>query len=171
MTSFKPLIMAALFSIVASTIAFAVDSKKTTVIYEDSAAEIAKPPAAFNADGDLWVTLNDLTRATKFVLKPKGVCRDELCYPIPKNRKTAFLRRESKTTWFNLSEFARLLRQPVAHDAETSVWYFGPRQDVQNAFVASLTAPDFTLPDRQGKPHSLRDFRGKKVLLLTWASW
>jgi hypothetical protein len=68
-----------------------------------------------------------------------------------------------------LSEFARLLRQPVAREAE--VWYFGPRAEEQNSFTKSLVAPDFKLPDMNGKLHSLRDFRGKKVLLLTWASW
>jgi len=32
--------------------------------------------------------------------------------------------------------------------------------------------PDFTLPDiRTGKPVSLSDFRGKKVLLIHFASW
>ena len=32
--------------------------------------------------------------------------------------------------------------------------------------------PDFTLPDIQtGKPVSLSDYRGKKVLLIQFASW
>jgi hypothetical protein len=32
--------------------------------------------------------------------------------------------------------------------------------------------PDFTLPDiHSGKPVSLSDFRGKKVLLIHFASW
>lgn len=32
--------------------------------------------------------------------------------------------------------------------------------------------PDFTLPDiADGKPVSLSDFRGKKVLLVQFASW
>jgi peroxiredoxin len=35
----------------------------------------------------------------------------------------------------------------------------------------TLEAPDFTLPDIDGKQHSLSDYRGKKVLLLSWASW
>ena len=37
--------------------------------------------------------------------------------------------------------------------------------------LESLEAPDFTLPDIEGKLHSLSDFRGKKVFLATWASW
>jgi peroxiredoxin len=37
--------------------------------------------------------------------------------------------------------------------------------------LASLEALDFTLPDIEGVLHSLSDFRGKKVLLATWASW
>jgi hypothetical protein len=117
----------------------------------------------------LWVTLADLKRATGFVNKPQGVCRDELCYPSPRGRRAAFLSKQGSITWFNLSEFARLLRQPVTREAP--VWYFGPRPDEQNAFIGSLIAPDFKLHDASGKPHSLSDFRGKKVLLLTWASW
>lgn len=148
--------------------AFAAETTRRTVIYDNRATEVAPPPARLFAD-DLWVTLADLKRATGFVNKPQGVCRDELCFPIPRGRRAAFLSRQGSITWFNLSEFARLLRQPVAREA--SVWYFGPRSDEQNAFVSSLVAPNFKLPDMNGKPHSLSDFRGKKVLLLTWASW
>jgi cytochrome oxidase Cu insertion factor (SCO1/SenC/PrrC family) len=62
------------------------------------------------------------------------------------------------------------VRQPVARDAALSTWYFGLRADQRQA-LSSLQAPDFTLPDAAGKPHSLSDFRGKKILLVTWASW
>jgi cytochrome c-type biogenesis protein len=41
----------------------------------------------------------------------------------------------------------------------------------QRQGLSSFDAPDFTLPDMNGNTHSLSDFRGKKVLLLTWASW
>ncbi len=175
MKTINRLICAILFCAFTIMTTFAAETGKQTVIYDNAATAVATPPATFKANDDLWVTLADLTRATKFVLKPQGVCRDELCFPIPKNRKTAFLRPQAKTTWFNLSEFARLLQQPVARavapEAEPAIWFFGPRPEVQNAFVGSLTAPAFTLPDVNGKPHSLHDFRGKKVLLITWASW
>lgn len=32
-------------------------------------------------------------------------------------------------------------------------------------------APEFTLPDLEGTPRRLRDFRGKKTLLYVWGSW
>jgi hypothetical protein len=70
-----------------------------------------------------------------------------------------------------LSNFARLIKQSFVADQKNSVWYFGVRAEEQNGYLASLEAPNFTLPDLNGKPHSLADFRGKKVLLVTWASW
>jgi hypothetical protein len=146
----------------------AADVSHRTVIFDGVATPVSEPAAASK---DLWVTLEDLKRATKFVLKPQGVCRDELCFPIPKTRKAEFISKKGRVTWFNLSEFARLLNQPVATDEKRSVWYFGARPDAQNAQLESLEAPDFMLPDMNGKPHSLKDYRGKKVLLLTWASW
>lgn len=36
---------------------------------------------------------------------------------------------------------------------------------------AGTLAPDFTLKDMEGRPVSLRDFRGKQVVLHFWASW
>ena len=32
-------------------------------------------------------------------------------------------------------------------------------------------APDLTLPDLDGKPHHLSDYRGRRVLINFWASW
>jgi len=138
-----------------------------TIVYDDVATEIASAGAD---GGQLWITTADLTRATRFELKPQGVCRDQLCFPVPKARASELVRKNASGTLFNLVAFARLVDQPVAHDEARSTWYFGLRSD-QRQGLASLQAPDFTLPDMSGKMHSLSDFRGKKVLLVTWASW
>jgi hypothetical protein len=140
------------------------------VIYGGAANELTSA-SPFTQSADLWVTLPDLTRTTGFVVKPQGVCREESCYPLPKKTRSDFLVSRGSVEWFNLSAFARLLHQAVAHDAQFDTWYFGPQPDAQNAFLSSLDAPNFTLPDSAGKLHSLSDFRGKKVLLITWASW
>jgi hypothetical protein len=151
---------------------------RSTVIYDDDATELSAQSEA----GKLWISSGDLYRVTRFELKQSafsnqhsaipGVCRGDICYLLPQSpsQQSEFLREESGKSWFNLTAFAQLTGQPVAHDAARSVWYFGVRSD-QRRQLASLEAPDFTLPDIDGKLHSLSDFRGKKVHLVTWASW
>lgn len=159
----------ALLICLAVAIAEAADTPgKGVVIYDGIVTEVTVPaePAT-----DLWVSMADLKRATRFEVKPQGVCRDTLCFPLPKSRKTEFVTKKGVVDWFNLSAFARLIKQPVAVDEPHKVWYFGPRSQDADTHMASLEAPDFTLPDMSGRLHSLSDFRGKKVLLLTWASW
>ncbi len=142
---------------------------RPTVIYDDVAVEIESAEADTK---HLWLTTEDLSRATRFELKPQGVCRDEKCFPLPEARRQEFVRQDSGKTWFNLTAFAELVDQPVARENsfDLSAWYFGLRSDERQQ-LASLQAPDFTLPDINGNLHSLSDFRGKKVFLVTWASW
>jgi hypothetical protein len=165
---FKIFFCALLVSFAMTLAAEAADKSRRVVIYEGAATEVGP---AFDQSPELWVTIKDLKRATGFVVKPQGVCRDELCFPIPAGRKKEFIAKKASTTWFNLTEFARLLGQPVAYDDKHSVWYFGPRPEARNEYLATLEAPQFKLPDMAGRMHSLSDFRGKKVLLITWASW
>jgi hypothetical protein len=150
---------------------YATETNKAIVIYDDKATDVGAAKLTTAKPNDLWITLADLKSATRFENKPQGVCRDELCFPLPKKRRADFLQTEGKTTWFNLTEFARLVKQPVAHDAALATWYFGLRPEVQNSYTNNFKAPNFTLPDKDGKLHSLSDFRGKKVLIVTWASW
>jgi len=39
------------------------------------------------------------------------------------------------------------------------------------ASLVSLEAPDFALPDLAGRLHTLSEHRGKKALLIAYASW
>jgi len=150
-----------------ATVPAAAKELRATIVYDDAVTDITS--AREEAD-QLWITTSDLKRATRFEVKPQGVCRDELCFPLPKAKHDAFILKDAGTTWFNMTAFAELVHQPVAHDAALATWYFGLRSD-QRQQLSSLQAPDFTLPDLQGKTHKLSDFRGKKVLLVTWASW
>jgi len=165
----KMLICFAVFGLLASaTSSSAADNVRSVVIYDGKPTDVS---ASAESSKDLWITMDDLKRATGFVVKPQGVCRDELCFPIPAKRKDEFISKKGKATWFNLSAFATLVKQPVARDDKNGTWYFGKREDERGTYLASLEAPNFTLPDINGKMHSLADYRGKKVLLITWASW
>jgi len=135
-----------------------------TVIYDDKPT----PAAGAQPQGDdLWMPLGELRAAAGWELKPEGLCRDERCVPIPPAQRDRFLRGDM----VNLAALARRLGQPVVHDDPHAVWFFGESADARRTALASLKAPDFTLPDLDGKMHSLSDYRGRKVLLLSWASW
>ena len=121
----------------------AANENPRVVVYDSVATQVtaAGVTAVSPAASDLWITTSELTRATRFVIKAQGVCRDQLCFPLPKSRKAAFLVQQGSATWFNLSEFARLIKQPFAFDQKNGVWYFGARTAEQNGYLASLEAP------------------------------
>ena len=60
---------------------------------------------------------------------------------------------------------------PVEHDSASQTWVLGTAAAARAQALSTLEAPDFELPDLAGQTHRLSDYRGKKVLLATWASW
>jgi len=133
---------------------------------------LERPPwtaGATPAGEDLWVPASELPAATGWELRPEGVCRGEVCVPIPPGRDGAILR--DGAVRVNLAALARLLGQPVVHDDAHGVWAFGESAAARSRAMQSLQAPDFTLPDLDGRLHGLTDYQGKKVFLVFWASW
>jgi hypothetical protein len=155
-------ITAALLILVAGTVAPA------TALFENREIKLE---AAIEEAGDLWIKTDDLPRIQGFELKPQGACRGELCVPVKQSGEGALVAARGRDRWFNLSGFARKLGEVVVRDAESRVWSFGEIPVLRAGFLQGGVAPDFALPDRAGKTVRLSDFRGKKVLLLTWASW
>ena len=124
--------------------------------------------AAARVEGEhLWLSPVELEGATGWSSRPEGLCRGSLCVPIPAGREREFFRGEQ----IDAAALWRHLGQPLAHSADGSAWVFGTSAADRAAALRSLEAPDFTLPDRTGRRHSLSEHRGKKVLLVSWASW
>jgi hypothetical protein len=112
------------------------------------------------ATSGLWLSADDAERVTGWTLKPEGMCRDDVCVPLPV--------RDGRV---DIAAFWRRLDRPVVSDTAGDAWVLGVGADQRNAALAGLMAPDFALPDLDGTQHMLSALRGKKVLLCTWASW
>ena len=150
-----------------ATEAKAVDTG-AVILADDRTTKIDAPLV----DGDvLWIPQADVAAALGFEIKPEGACRAGLCIPLDNSPEGGFLRRVDDRDYFNVSKLAAQLKQPLVVDREHRVWSFGAVPGVQASSIDAALAPDFALADREGKLVRLSDFRGRKVLLLTWASW
>ncbi len=100
-------------------------------------------------------------------MKPEGFCKNDVCVPTPSGRSDSFVQGDA----INVSAFWDLMGKPAVRSANADVWLLGASASNRNDALLSLEAPNFTLPDLYGNLHSLTDFRQKRVLLITWASW
>jgi peroxiredoxin len=160
----------AIAAVCAGIVLFVSDSSRAeTVLYNGTVVKIEHP---LTENGDLWVTASDLQRINGLTLKPPGVlCVGDVCIKLSQKGDSPLLRKKEGQEWINVSGLAQQLKQPVAVDRETGTWSFGPIPETRTPFLKSAVAPNFELPDRKGKMIRLSDYRGKKVLLMTWASW
>jgi len=135
-----------------------------TVIYEDRETEVT---AARVVEDALWLSHADLHRATGWEVRSEGLCRQDTCVPVPPGREADFIQGGA----IDLAAFWRHAGHPVVRDDAGQVWVLGTGAHERAHALQSLQAPDFALPDLEGRLHALSDHRGRKVLLVTWASW
>ena len=118
--------------------------------------------AVATRDG-LWMSAADAERVTGWALKPQGMCRGDLCVPLPAQLVQGHD--------VDVEAFWRTLGGPAIASDGGEVWALGAPAEERNAALEGLEAPDFTLPDVDGTPRTLSQLRGRKVFLATWASW
>jgi hypothetical protein len=127
----------------------------------------ARTAPAASAGEDLWLPADALEAATGWSLKPEGLCEGDVCVPVPAAWRGEWLR-DGAVNW---AAFWRHLGRPVLHDEEGETWVFGAGARERASRLRGLEAPDFELPDLSGRKHRLSEHRGKRVFLVTWASW
>ncbi|WTW92224.1 TlpA family protein disulfide reductase [Streptomycetaceae bacterium NBC_01309] len=94
-----------------------------------------------------------------------GWCRGDVCVPVG-----AAASAERPGDAVDLAAFAALLGRPYAAEPDASVAALGTGcADV--GLDPGGEAPDFALPDLDGRVHRLSDLRGRKVAVNFWASW
>lgn len=140
-----------------------------TILHEQSTTVDARAAA----DGDaLWLDAAGIEAATGWRWKPEGLCRADQCVPVPPSARDSLVRQSpGQAPQLDIAAMWRHGGHPVVHDAASQIWVLGTGAAQRAQALASLQAPDFTLPDLDGRPHRLSSLRGRKVLLVTWASW
>ena len=107
----------------------------------------------------LWVDRRELRERTGWEIKPQGACKGERCVPLPPSGQGGV----------DVRTLAERLGMPLIHDEESDLWCLGP--EAGGRALSTVETPDLALPDIHGEEFRLSSLRGKKVLLVAWASW
>ncbi len=130
-----------------------------TLVTTESAVPIEVSPM-----GDqLLVTQTGLETATGWSTKAEGFCLGDRCVPAG-----VAVEDDGRV---NLAAFAARLHRPLVIEAGERMVALGEAATDRTDSLQTLVAPDFELPDLSGHVHRLSDYRGKKILLASYASW
>jgi hypothetical protein len=111
----------------------------------------------------LDLTPGEFERISGWEVKPEGACQDEVCVPLPPLASDAEGR-------IDVTVVAERLGMPLAHDEAHGLWALGPRSG-ERRVLDSTQMPELVLPDFDGGAFDLASVRGRKVVLMAWASW
>ena len=96
-----------------------------TVIHEDQPLQFERAIADSNA---LWLDPAELKRLAGWALKPEGICRGDLCVPIPPGRESEFTAKRDGATFLNFSALADQMGKPWAGDLSIASGISAQRQ-------------------------------------------
>ena len=95
-------------------------------------------------------------------LKPEGACKGDVCIPLRAPVTDANGR-------VDLTGFAEHLGMPVVADDDHGLWALGP--PTAGHVLQSAVMPELELSDFDGRPYDFAASRGRKVVMVAWASW
>jgi hypothetical protein len=116
-------------------------------------------------DDRVLVTPQALHDALGWTLKPEGLCRDDVCVPV--RERDALVAGDR----VDLVAAADALGRSAVIDDEMHMVAVALDREQRATALESLVAPDVTLPDLDGAPHALSEWRGQKRLLHAFSSW
>ena len=111
----------------------------------------------------LGLTAAEFEQVTGWEIKPEGACKQEVCVPLPPLDVDAEGR-------IDITLVAGRLGMPIAHDETHGLWALGPRSGDRRV-LDSVRMPDLVLQDFDGDAFDVASRRGRKVVLIAWASW
>ena len=113
----------------------------------------------------VFVAPSELEQVVGWVLKPEGLCRDDVCMPV--SDRSAIVGDQG----VDIAAVALLLGSETVIDHEGAVVAISVPAQKRLDGLVGRRAPEFTLPDLDGSPHSMSDYHGKRRLLVAFATW
>jgi hypothetical protein len=107
------------------------------------------------------LTAEQLHQRTGWELKPEGACKNDRCVPMGDLAVV--------DGRIDVNDFARRLGMPVARDEKHGLWAIGPQSG--GRVLERAQFPELVLSDFDGNSFDLGTLRGRKMLLVAWASY
>ncbi len=131
---------------------------------------VLTPEGAGNVDatidaGRVLLPSDQLDAALGWELKPEGLCRGDRCIPV--RDRDALIDGDR----IDAVAVAALLGSRTLLDERAGVLAVSVARSDRALALRDRTAPDFELPDLDGVPARLSDWRGRRRLLVAFASW
>lgn len=108
------------------------------------------------------ITPADFAAGTGWTVKPQGACKGEHCVTLPPGATL-------DNGELDVRVLATQLGMAVVEDGDLLA--VGPETAVTGRALVTAEAPDLRLPTFDGGSFRLSDLRGRRVLLVAWASW
>ncbi|MDH3706842.1 MAG: peroxiredoxin family protein [Acidimicrobiia bacterium] len=115
--------------------------------------------------GRVLVEPASLVDAVGWQLKPEGLCRDDRCVPV--RDLTAI----EVGHQLDVAAVGATLGRRAVVDADGAVVALSLDAEGRRQALSGHRAPDFTLPDLDGRPRSLEEWHGRRRMLFAFSSW
>lgn len=110
---------------------------------------------------------NDFSAATGWAIEERGLCRGTVCVPAP----DLIAGGNDGDGRIDVLAAAERLGMPVEHDTVHGVWALGPATVTGHALSSARADFPTDLLDRNGDRFDFESLRGRRIVMVAWASW
>ena len=110
----------------------------------------------------LRVPVAEFSAVTGWDAKPEGMCRGEVCVPAPGALDNGIV---------DVERAAARLGMPIVHDSQRGVWALGAATATGRALASAVARFPSSLIDAMGNAFDFASLRGRRIIMVAWASW
>jgi hypothetical protein len=110
----------------------------------------------------LRVPASEFSSVTGWDAKPEGMCRGEVCVPAPGALDNGAV---------TIEMAAARLGMPIGHDTEHGVWSLGAATATGRTLATAVARFPSSLIDAMGRGFDFASLRGRRIIMIAWASW